>query len=298
MHRFSGLDALSGYVEQVEVRRIHHSRFPIRTESGSLEDLMASIIEKGLLQPVIVRPLSDGFEVVAGNRRLEACKKLRLGKIPCHVVELEDREAYEVSLLENIQRKTLSAMEEAVAFRNYARDFGFGGVSELARRIGKSHSYVSRRIAMLDLPIGIREEIALQHITPSVASELLPLGQEGRDEASEIVSRSKAMTRDEVRSLAKHLREEVEDAGTGATQSSLYEQERVKAYTIDRTISKCMASLRENMRRFADAISSLDDADEKEWQIREVLMWYRQTMSDEIDRLHVLRKKLKRSLEQ
>ena len=74
-----------------------------------------------------------------------ACEILRWRKIPCHIVELDDKRAFEYSLVENIQRQTLSVIEEAEAFKVYVADFGWGGVSELARKIGKSPSLYHKK---------------------------------------------------------------------------------------------------------------------------------------------------------
>ena len=101
-------------------------------------ELTSSIRQQGLLEPIVVRPLDDGFEVVAGNRRLDACKKAGMRKISCNILYLSDKEAYEVSLIENVQHKTLDAIEEAEAFKSYVEEYGYGGESELASRIGKS----------------------------------------------------------------------------------------------------------------------------------------------------------------
>jgi ParB family chromosome partitioning protein len=91
-----------------------------------------------LLQPIIVRPKDDHFQIIAGNRRYEACKRLGLKKILCHIVELDDKEAFEVSIAENVQRKNLTPIDEAKTFQSYASKFGWGGMSDLARKIGKS----------------------------------------------------------------------------------------------------------------------------------------------------------------
>ena len=141
---------------------------------GSLEELVASIEKKGLLEPIVVRPgvepihlhadldgllepivvrpVENGSEVVAGNRRLEACRRLKMHRIPCHIVELDDREAFEVSLVENVQHETMNPVDEARAFKRYVDDYGYGGVSELARKIDKSQEYVSNRLRLLKLP--------------------------------------------------------------------------------------------------------------------------------------------------
>ena len=144
---------------------------PIREDEGDLTDLTLSIKEMGLLHPIVVRIIDSRFEVVAGNRRYLACKKLGWRKIPSHVVDLGDRESFEVSMIENVQRKTMNPLEEAKAYSLYIQNYGWGGVSELARRIGKSQEYVSKRIKLLDLPSKIQDQIIRRRIKPSIAEE-------------------------------------------------------------------------------------------------------------------------------
>lgn len=85
------------------------------------------------------------YEVVADNRRF-AATKLGLRKISCHLIDLSDKEAYELVLVENVQHKTLNPIEEAIAFGRYVESHGWGGVTNLARRIGRSQEFVTRRI--------------------------------------------------------------------------------------------------------------------------------------------------------
>lgn len=96
-------ELLNGFLEEVEIRRIVPSRRALRNSLSSLDELMASISEKGLLHPIVVRPVESHFEVVAGMRRFEACKRLGMKKIPSHIASLDEREAYEISLIENIR---------------------------------------------------------------------------------------------------------------------------------------------------------------------------------------------------
>ncbi len=161
-----------GLIENIDIYKIKTSKIAIREDLGDIGQLALSIKEKGLLQPVIVRIIKDRFEIVAGNRRLAACKSIGWRKIPSHLVELTDEESFEVALMENIQRKTMNAIEEANAYRRYVKDYGWGGVSELAKRIGKSQEYVSKRLNLLELPKAIQEEIIRRRIKPSMAEEL------------------------------------------------------------------------------------------------------------------------------
>jgi ParB family chromosome partitioning protein len=286
--------ALSGYIEQAETNKIRPSEHPTRSDIGQLDELIVSIMDKGLLEPIVVRPVGDGFEVVAGNRRLEACRKLKFNSIPCHIVELDDKEAYEVSLTENIQRRALNPIEEGRAFEKYTNDYGYGGVSELARRIGRSHSYVSRRIALLSLPDSIKEEIVCRRTSPTVANELLSLDEVNKAELSEFITEAKDMTRTEVRSLARHLNGKRQKGDQGSEElTSYYDVTELRGHMIDRTLAKCVASLKVHMRRFDDAMNSLDDRDDESWVVRETLMWQRRLMNSQVDDLLRLRKRFR-----
>lgn len=162
-------------VEQIEMKMIRPSNFAVRDkfqESLEMESLMSSIREHGLLQPILIRPRLNGFEIVAGHRRFHACKSLRWRFIACKIREMSDKQAFEIMLTENIQRKSMDPVEEAEAFRKYVLEYGWGGVSELGRKIGKSEEYVSHRIQLLKLPEEIKEQIIVSKINVSQAFEL------------------------------------------------------------------------------------------------------------------------------
>ena len=162
-------------VEQIEIKMIRPSQFSIRDKFNDyqeVESLVSSIKEHSLLQPILIRPYQNNFEIVAGHRRFYACKSLRWRHIPCKIREMNDKQAFEIQLTENIQRKSMSALEEAEAFRKYVQDLGWGGVTELAKKIGKSEEYVSHRIQLLKLPQDVKEKIMLNKLSVSQALEL------------------------------------------------------------------------------------------------------------------------------
>ncbi|MGN6709627.1 MAG: ParB/RepB/Spo0J family partition protein [Candidatus Nitrosocosmicus sp.] len=168
-------------VEQIEMKMIRPSQFSIRdkfNDNREIESLIASIKEHGLLQAILIRPYQNGFEIVAGHRRFHACKSLRWRHIPCKIKELDDKQAFEIQITENIQRKSMSHLEEAEAFRKYVQDLGWGGTSELARKIGKSEEYVSHRIQLLKLPQDIKEKIMSNKLSISQALELTNLSHD------------------------------------------------------------------------------------------------------------------------
>ncbi len=165
-------------VEQIEMKMIRPSNFAVRDkfqESHEMESLMSSIKEHGLLQPILIRPKLGGFEIVAGHRRFQACTSLRWRYMACKIREMSDKQAFEIMLTENIQRKSMDPVEEAEAFRKYVLDFGWGGVSELGRKIGKSEEYVSHRIQLLKLPEEVRKQILVNKLNVSQAFELTNL---------------------------------------------------------------------------------------------------------------------------
>jgi ParB family chromosome partitioning protein len=163
-------------IEQIEMKMIHHSSFAVRDKfqrySEDDESLVTSIREHGLIQPILIRPLSHRFEIVAGHRRYHACKSLRWRFIPCKIREMTDKQAFEIQLSENIQRKSMDPIEEAEAFRRYVMDYGWGGVSDLAKKIGKSEEYVSHRIQLLKLPEEIKKKISSNILNVSKAIEI------------------------------------------------------------------------------------------------------------------------------
>jgi ParB family chromosome partitioning protein len=163
------------------MKMVRPSQFSIRdkyNDHQEVESLISSIKEHGLLQPILIRPYQNSFEIVAGHRRFYACKSLRWRHMPCKIRELSDKQSFEIQLTENIQRKSMSALEEAEAYRKYVQDLGWGGVTELSRKIGKSEEYVSHRIQLLKLPQDVKEKIMLNKLSISQALELTNLSHE------------------------------------------------------------------------------------------------------------------------
>jgi len=198
-------------VEQIEMKMIRPSQFAIRDKFQKIapEDdaLICSIREHGLLQPILIRPLAHDFEIVAGHRRFKACRSLRWRFIPCKLREMSDKQAYEIQLTENIQRKSMDPVEEAEAFRRYVIDFGWGGVSELAKKLGKSEEYVSHRIQLLKLPDAIKQQIVTDRLKVSQAVELSNIPSERQSEIiSHVVNNN--LTVRQIREVKSILREE------------------------------------------------------------------------------------------
>lgn len=203
----------SSVVESIEMKMIRPSQFTLRDKfqknDSDFEMLVNSIREHSLLQPILIRPLSNGFEIVAGHRRFQACRTLRWRFIPAKIRELSDKQAYEIQLTENIQRKSMDPVEEAEAFRRYVVDFGWGGVSELARKIGKSEEYVSHHLQLLKLPGDIKVKIANNSLKVSQAIEIAEIPPDRRSKiVSQVVNEN--LTVRQIRELKTVLKEEEE----------------------------------------------------------------------------------------
>jgi ParB family transcriptional regulator, chromosome partitioning protein len=199
------MDSVSAF-ENLEIDLIQFPSNRLRNDVGEdFSELQNSVREKGLLQPIIVRPKGNRFEVVAGNRRLEACRRLKHRKIKSLIIELDDKAAYEVAITENVQRKTLDPLQEAAAFKLYCEEYGWGSQSELARKIGKSQEFVSHRIKLLELPEPVRNALMKHEITLSSAEELIWLknNDQGKEVALEFGSH-KTSTRS-IRTIVKAM---------------------------------------------------------------------------------------------
>ncbi|MDA4136497.1 MAG: ParB/RepB/Spo0J family partition protein [Thaumarchaeota archaeon] len=193
----------ANFVEFIPVRSVVESRFPLREDIGELEELALSIKSKGLIEPIVVRPLGNKFEIIAGHRRFRACRMNRFVEVPAIIMDVPDREAFEVSLEENIHRKTLDPIEEARAFSIYVNKYGYGSITDLAARIGKSEEYVSHRILLLNLPLSVQSLVSRRLLTASNAWELTRVKDVSKQaELLEVVLRD-GLTVAELREAAK-----------------------------------------------------------------------------------------------
>lgn len=198
--------AATTIVDVIPIKLVSPSKIPLREDVGELHELAKSIKQKGLLEPVIVRPVGSKFELVAGHRRYVACRMNGFSEIQAIVTDFDDREAFEVSLEENIHRKTMDPIEEATAFKLYTERMGYGSETELAARIGKSQEYVSHRIKLLTLNPAIQEVVRRRRITASEAIELARLEPDRQMEVFE-ATRERGMSTRELRKTVTNLKE-------------------------------------------------------------------------------------------
>lgn len=166
----------SGPEREVPVDRVRPNPYQPRTdfEAGSLGELVESIRENGLLQPLVVRPADDGWELVAGERRWRALRELGWERAPAVVRELEDDQMLILALVENLQRENLSALEEAMGYRKLIESFELTQ-QQVAERVGRDRSTVSNMLRLLELEGLPRELLAAGEISASHARAILGL---------------------------------------------------------------------------------------------------------------------------
>jgi ParB family chromosome partitioning protein len=149
-------------------------------DGDSIDELSRSISEKGVLQPLLVRPLTDTdnhnlYEIIAGERRWRAAQKAKMHEVPVIIKDLNDQETLEIALIENLQRKDLSPIEEAYGFQRLMEEFKHTQ-EELAKAMGKSRSHVANTLRLLSLPKFIKTMIEDERLSAGHGRALLSAG--------------------------------------------------------------------------------------------------------------------------
>lgn len=144
---------------------------------GELDELIQSIREHGIIQPLIVTKTSDGYELIAGERRLRSARQLGLTEVPVVVREATDQAKLELALIENIQRQDLNAVELARAYKQLAEEFNLNQ-EQLAKKLGKSRPVITNTLRILQLPATIQEALVNGEITEGHAKILVGLPSE------------------------------------------------------------------------------------------------------------------------
>lgn len=276
-------------VEQIEMRMIRPPKDPVRfsAERNTLEfeNLKASIKEHGLLQPILIRPIDRGFELVAGYRRFNACRGLRWRFILSKVREFSDKEAYEIQLTENVQRRSMDPVEEAEAYRKYVVDYGWGGVSELGKKIGKSEEYVSHRMQLLKLPEDVRMQISTTNLSVSQALELTNVAKGQKTVLMEKAVKDKLTVR-EIRKLKKELSKEINSTNKESPQ----EKNRKKSIKI---VDKSSLVLKITLSRLDDLLEDSHKLSSKQrLEMIKFLMYLRLKVHSMIDESIKYKKKI------
>jgi len=175
-------------------------------DESKLQELAESIKEKGILEPLIVRRVDQGYELIIGERRWRAAQKAGLKEVPVIVKETEGREAFEISLIENLQREDLNPIEAAEAFKHLIEEFNISQ-ENLSKRMGKDRTTITNTLRLLKLPLEIRNQLLQNLITSGHARAILSL--ENKEKQRELCALiiKKGLSVREAEALAKRWSE-------------------------------------------------------------------------------------------
>jgi ParB family transcriptional regulator, chromosome partitioning protein len=190
---------------EIAVEEIHPNRHQPRTtfRQELLEELAASIREQGVLQPVVVRPRPQGgFELLVGERRLRASKLAGAAKVPAIIRRVDDRQALEQAVVENVQRADLDALDEALGYRNLIELFELTQ-EETARRVGKSRVHVTNTLRLLELPDEIKSHVVAGNLQAGHARALLAIKDRSRQIATAKRAVDRGLTVRQIEELAR-----------------------------------------------------------------------------------------------
>jgi ParB family chromosome partitioning protein len=192
---------------EIPIDRIVGSPFQPRSRID--EDALASLVESirvhGVIQPILVSETLEGYQLVAGERRLRAAKLAGLDTIPAVIRQLAERDQLELALVENVQREDLNAMEEARAYRQLIDEFGLTQ-EEIGRRVSRSRSSVANVLRLLDLAPAVQHALEADAITEGHARALAGLDHEGQRHLLDVIVSRGASVR-QVEDLARRLRD-------------------------------------------------------------------------------------------
>ncbi len=193
-------------IRMVSINKIDPSPNQARTELGNIEELMASIKEKGILQPIIVRKKNDRYEIIAGERRCIAAKNVGIKDIPCIEMNVSDNEAMELALIENLQRKDLGVFEEADGLNALADMYGYSH-KQISEKIGKARSTITEIISISKIPKAIRnlcEEFSIK----SRGTIIEIAKQENEDNMYRLITeiKKRELKREDTRDLSKIIK--------------------------------------------------------------------------------------------
>src|SRR3990170_4699047 len=165
-----------GTTSEVEIDKISPSPFQPRRafDEIKLQELAMSIRNQGIIQPLVVRPKGERFELIAGERRWRAAMKAGLDRVPVVVREASDHDALQLALIENLQREDLNPIEEATGYRRLQEEFTWSQ-EEVAEKVGKSRPTVANALRLLSLPSEVQQEVASGNLPAGQARALLGL---------------------------------------------------------------------------------------------------------------------------
>lgn len=234
-----------GGAEIIAISQIEPNRNQPRKEfdTESLSELADSISEMGVIQPLIVRPLTDGgYQIVAGERRWRASKLAGLTEVPVIIRDLTDREVDEIALVENLQRENLNPIEEAEGYARLMQEYDMTQ-EQVSQRVGKARSTVANSVRLLDLPTAIRNMLSAGKLTVGHARPLLGLNNEEEAERIASLVDVRGLTVRDVERMVRNQKKREEEGASSPADSQKSAKKR------DHYIEEVELALQETLRR-------------------------------------------------
>ncbi|MEQ8201083.1 MAG: nucleoid occlusion protein [Syntrophomonadaceae bacterium] len=252
-------------VMELPLEAISRNPYQPRKEFNDFElkELAQSISIHGVIQPVLVRKTSIGYQLIAGERRLRACRMIGKMTIPAIVHDISDREMAAVSLIENLQRKDLNYFEEAEAYTRLINDFGMTQ-EEIAQSIGRSQSAVANKLRLLRLAKELRCLIVTEKVTERHARALLKLNSVQTQKEVLLAIYEKELTVKETEAIVENLRHNnlPQDNNYGGSRqqvSSVIKDARIFLNTIKETVNRA--------RKIGIEMAMIENYSEDEYEI-------------------------------
>ena len=243
-----GVEEAGSLLRDVDIAHVVPNRYQPRDhfDEGNLISLAASISEVGVIQPIIVREIEEGYEIIAGERRWRAAQRAGLRSIPALVRASDDKGSLEAAVVENVHRQDLNALEEAAAYRQLLDDFGLTQEA-VAARVGRSRSAVANIVRLLNLAPSIQRLIVEGHLSAGHGRALLALEDDDSRHslAEEIVKEGLTVREAERRAAAMAAAPEVEapkdrteqDATTDEIRAGILELEELLSTRLETGVS-------------------------------------------------------------
>lgn len=230
-----------------------------------IQELSQSIQQHGVFTPILVKKSIQGYQLIAGERRLRASKLANLDKIPAIVMEFTDQQMMEIALLENIQRENLNAIEEAQGYEKLLKNIGYTQ-EELAQRIGKSRVHIANLLRLLKLPPSIQNYVSTKQLSMGHVRALLPLKDENlMEQIAEKAIESNLSVR-AVENLVKKLlepkeqkSEHIKDVQLQALENRLQQKFQTKIKVSDSKITISYANTND-LNRILEMLDCLEDS--------------------------------------
>lgn len=216
---------------------------------NTIEELAQSIKANGILQPLLVKPSGDGYQLIAGERRFRAAKKIGLKEVPVIIKDVDDKDQLFLSLIENLQREDINPIDEADCFRRLIEDFELNQL-DVAKRVGKDRATVANALRLLKLPEEIQDAIRNNTVSPGHARAILVLG-----------------TVEEQMKLFRKVRDEkltVRDTESYAKQKS-HRAKGTKESVMSKELAVQIGAIEDDMRKHFAARIKIQHSGSKGW---------------------------------